>query len=170
MENKKTIKTVLVIISIVVLIVPTIRLYTGYYQSDLIWIIPLYIIGVVCFIISRNIVLLLDEIKEDDEVSSFILGLKGDYADTKIPISDNEELILGKSTEVSNLPINGKSISRKHCSIRFDRFKNLYFVTDFSSNGTFLQNGQKLMANTKNDVAKGTVIELGNNENSFKLI
>ncbi len=97
-------------------------------------------------------------------------GLSGMYAGQQIPLAINEELLIGRDG-TCNLIIDkqAEKLSRKHCSILYDRARNVYMVTDFSSNGTYIDGGNRLVANMATQLQRGTVIALGNRENRFRL-
>lgn len=100
-----------------------------------------------------------------------ITGLTGMYAGQDIPIAPGEETIIGRDSAVSNIIVtqNADKVSRRHCGILFDAAQNMYTVTDYSSNGTFIDGGSRLVANMPTTLSRGTVIALGNRENRFKL-
>jgi len=100
-----------------------------------------------------------------------ITGLSGMYSGQDIPIAPDDYVIIGRDTEMANIVINqnNSKISRKHCSIRFDSGRNIYMVTDYSTNGTFVDAGSRLAANVAVPVQRGSVISIGSRENSFKL-
>ena len=54
-----------------------------------------------------------------------------------------------------------QSISRLHCTIEFDERHNGYYITDYSSNGTYLMNsGKRLEHGKRTLIARNTVIYL----------
>lgn len=100
-----------------------------------------------------------------------ITGLTGMYANQDIQIAPGEEIVIGRDSNVSNVIIsqNAEKVSRKHCSIQFDAETNSYRVVDHSSNGTFIDGGNRLVAGIPTSLSRGTVLALGNRENRFKL-
>ena len=100
-----------------------------------------------------------------------IAGLSGMYAGQTIPMAPNDELIIGRDATLCNIIIdqNAEKVSRKHCGIRFDASHNSYSVVDYSSNGTYIDGGSRLTANMPMTVQRGTILNLGNRENRFKL-
>ncbi|MFI3212875.1 MAG: FHA domain-containing protein [Eubacteriales bacterium] len=100
-----------------------------------------------------------------------ISGLSGMYAGQEIPLAANEELLIGRDNTMCNLIIDQRAekLSRKHCSITYDGMRGVYMVTDFSSNGTYIDGGNRLVANMATQMQSGTVIALGNKENRFRL-
>ena len=62
-----------------------------------------------------------------------------------------------------NVILQDNQISRQHCSIVYDVFRKTYIVRDFSSNGTFLEDGSRLKPNQINELPPGTKIRVGDN-------
>lgn len=53
-----------------------------------------------------------------------------------IPI--NTAITIGRSTEKCNVVVNDPNVSRVHCSLLFESESNLFYLTDLSRNGTFI--------------------------------
>ncbi|MDL2217621.1 FHA domain-containing protein [Christensenellaceae bacterium OttesenSCG-928-M15] len=100
-----------------------------------------------------------------------ITGLSGMYAGQDLPIAANEELVIGRDNAFCNLIVDqhADKVSRKHCSVTYDASRRVYMVTDYSTNGTFVDGGNRLVANMPTMLQRGTVIALGSRENRFKL-
>lgn len=100
-----------------------------------------------------------------------ITGLSGMYAGQDIPVSASEEIVIGRNSDECNIIItqNADKVSRKHCGILFDPATGGYKVTDYSSNGIFVDGGNRLAANIPSTLLRGTVIALGSRENRFRL-
>ena len=100
-----------------------------------------------------------------------ITGLSGMYAGQVLPMADNDEMVIGRDNAFANLIVdqNADKVSRKHCGIMYDAARGAYVVTDYSTNGTFIDGGNRLVANMATTLQRGTVIALGNRENRFKL-
>jgi len=107
----------------------------------------------------------------ESEGEASIVGISGMYKGFSFPIASDEELILGRDAMLSHIVIteNAEKISRKHLTVSFDSYDNVYMVTDHSSNGTYLADGTRLVANIPVKLQRGTVIYLAKKENSFKL-
>ena len=99
-----------------------------------------------------------------------IVCVAGEFANASFPINPNETVVIGRDSAVSNIVIVAPKVSRKHCTISYDASKNMFIVVDCSTNGTFTENGTRLMANMNNPLPSGTVISLGSNENRFRLV
>ncbi|MDR0519109.1 MAG: DUF805 domain-containing protein [Clostridiales Family XIII bacterium] len=100
-----------------------------------------------------------------------IIGLSGMYANVTFPIESYEELVIGRDAAFSHVVIdtNAEKISRKHVSVGYDASERMYVVTDFSSNGTYMNNGTRLTANVAMKLPAGSVIYLAKPDNSFRL-
>lgn len=99
-----------------------------------------------------------------------IVCISGEFANASFPINPGETVVIGRDSAASNIVIVAPKVSRKHCTITFDASKNMFIVVDCSTNGTFTENGTRLMANMNNPLPSGTVISLGSNENRFRLV
>jgi hypothetical protein len=102
---------------------------------------------------------------------SSITGLSGMYAGQTLPLAANEEMVIGRDNALCNLIVdqNAEKVSRKHCSITYDAARGNYMVTDYSTNGTFIDGGSRLVANMPTALQRGAVIALGSKENRFRL-
>ncbi|MBQ8502754.1 MAG: FHA domain-containing protein [Clostridia bacterium] len=89
---------------------------------------------------------------------------------TILKVSSEKELIIGKDPATCQciIPASYKSVSRKHCGLRYDKKNDRYFITDYSTNGTFA-NGKKLPQNSTVAIKKGVIIKLGDTDNEFML-
>lgn len=96
-----------------------------------------------------------------------LAGITGAYAGAEVAI-DAGGIILGRDATVAQLIIDSPKISRKHCRVVFDQQKKQYIVTDYSSNGTFVEN-RRLVKGVAEILPAGTVISLGDTKNSFRL-
>lgn len=97
------------------------------------------------------------EIKDTIESKGAIVGISGQYAGAKVDV-DNVSIILGRDSHICQLILDGPKISRKHCSISYDSIKKVYVVLDFSSNGTFLEDGTRLESGVINELKPGSII------------
>lgn len=95
--------------------------------------------------------------------------LKGENAGMEIPMENGRKVILGRNAAECNLVVFGTKVSRKHCSVGYDAAKQMYCLTDYSSNGTYLINDARLEPLAAVWVKPGTRFYLGNKENVFEL-
>ena len=101
-----------------------------------------------------------------------VVGIVGKYLNASFEMKDGTELIFGRDPKEANIVFDATAadVSRKHCSIRFDGKAQQYVVTDYSSNGTFLESGMRLEKFQPKTIAKGTVVYLGSSrQNGFRL-
>ena len=99
-----------------------------------------------------------------------LVGLKGMYEGAQIPLTDGEEILLGRA-EGNHLIFTGqKSVSRRHCKLKWVAAKQKYIIHDYSSSGTYL-NGLDdcLPQNLDMELPCGTQIALGTRDNIFLL-
>ena len=100
-----------------------------------------------------------------------IRGIDGMYAGQAFTLKADEEHIIGRDAAVSHIIItdNAAKVSRKHCGILYDPQSDHYIVKDYSTNGTFTDRNTRLTANHPTPLPRGSVIYLGNQDNSFML-
>ena len=103
--------------------------------------------------------------------SGSIIGVSGMYRNTGIDIPYGEEIILGRDAAMSHVIIDQDSdrVSRRHCGVRYNPADGTYIVTDYSTNGTFREDGSRLPANMPVALSRGTVIKLGSSQVSFRM-
>jgi hypothetical protein len=77
-----------------------------------------------------------------------LTALTGDLAGQKYYFN-NQPLIIGRDPAQARVlyPVESDAISRKHCTISYDPASRMFVLEDSSSNGTFLENGQRLQQN-----------------------
>lgn len=94
----------------------------------------------------------------------------GSNRGAELKISSERELIIGKDPALCHFVIASsyKAVSRKHCGLRYDKKGDRYFITDYSTNGTFV-NGKQLPQNQTVAIQKGVVLRLGDTDNEFLL-
>lgn len=98
-----------------------------------------------------------------------ITCVSGEFAGASFPLNPHDTVVIGRDSEVCNIVISAGKVSRRHCAVSFDAAKGQFAVMDCSTNGTYLENGTRLLANLRNMLPAGTVISVGSNENRFKL-
>ena len=103
------------------------------------------------------------------EQFSKILCKSGSAKGSLFNVSSEKEFIIGKDSSCQCVIASTyKSVSRKHCGLRYDNKNDRYFITDYSTNGTFV-NGKKLPQNSTVAIKKGVTVKLGDTENEFLL-
>jgi len=92
---------------------------------------------------------------------SAVIVISGEYSGAKFNLEGGEELRIGRDPKKANLVLSSAntSISGLHCSIRYNAAVNSYIVTDFSTNGTFINNEQ-IPREVAYSAAPGSVVRL----------
>ena len=101
-----------------------------------------------------------------------ILVLTGDMRGALARISAGETICVGKEPLTCQLILgrDNRRVSRKHCAIAYCEKDNQYVVTDFSKNGTALEDGRKLPYNLEVTLSPGTVLLLGDDTCKIQLL
>ena len=99
-----------------------------------------------------------------------MLGLSGLYAGAEIPITDGERIKLGR-VNTNDLIFEGQEkISRNHCYIKWDAKEQVFYICDYSSNGTFINGSEDCIPqNLEIAVEPGTILAIGDEQNTFRL-
>lgn len=98
-------------------------------------------------------------------------GLCGMYAGAEIRLAE-DAVVLGRDAAKANLVFDDTNsrVSRKHCKIGYDRQKNMFWLEDYSSTGTY-KNGSTncLPQGMPVPLQPGSVIAIGDETNQFIL-
>ena len=97
-----------------------------------------------------------------------LIGVSGVYAGACIPVRDGETLVIGRDPRQCNIVLGSLSTSRKHCAITYDAYNNTYTVTDYSANGVFDKNGNRLEKGWKDLMRIGDEIRIANTVEVFR--
>ncbi len=92
---------------------------------------------------------------------------RGVYEGAQFPFEG--ELVIGRDETCAHIVIKSPEISRRHCSIFYNRENGSYTVTDDSSNGVFYKNGQAFPKNQPVSCGAGTILVIANSGNEFLL-
>ncbi len=97
--------------------------------------------------------------------------LGGEMAGATMPIGSTG-ISIGRDANECNFVIRNASkyISRKHLKVTYEHSNDLFFITDYSSNGTFLIDGSKIPTNQRYPVKPGTQFYVGRKEVIFKVV
>lgn len=106
---------------------------------------------------------------QPDHTGGVLIAVSGDYAGAEFGLSDGETLVLGRDPAMCSIVFEDHNISRQHCAIRYSAAEKMYYVTDLSSNGTFLEDGIRLQPQTETAVERGEKIYLSNQKDIFTL-
>lgn len=101
-----------------------------------------------------------------------LAGVSGMYAGQTFKMKDGEKFVIGRDGSMCHIVIsaNSEKVSRKHCAIKYIAAEDCYEVTDYSLNGTALENGSYLPKEQPSKVRRGTEILVGDKNNQFKLL
>lgn len=97
-------------------------------------------------------------------------AIEGDYAGEYFPMRLQEQIVLGTNPNISNILFHDSKISRKHCVIRFVPKEQMYYIIDYSTNGTFLMDGTRLPVNVSYPCAPKTRFYFGSQHQVFELV
>ena len=109
---------------------------------------------------------------QDPEIpGGIIIGKTGMYKHATFRIESGEEMFIGRDAAMSHIIVDtgAEKVSRKHCGIVYDGRLRQYIVCDYSSNGTFREDGGRLPEMMMTVLPCGTTIYLGDRHNSFLL-
>ena len=113
---------------------------------------------------------------DDSDVGTSMLGargtlkfIKGEYKDQTIDISGMGTIVIGRSGQYSQLILLDPTVSRKHCAIQFKPSENAFFVTDYSSRGTWMNGSIRLQNGVPVRCPVGSRLTLGDGKNEILL-
>ena len=104
-------------------------------------------------------------------VGLVLKGLSGYYAGSSIPLEDHP-WVFGRDQQVANLvfPDEMKQISKRHCQVSFDSRSGVATIEDlWSSNGTFLDSGEKVEPGNARAMKEGERFYLATRDNLFEI-
>lgn len=89
--------------------------------------------------------------------------ISGELRGISIIMADGDEIVIGRDPKTADLVIEDIKVSRRHCKITYDGKAGMFYITDYSSNGTSLGDGRKLTKGVKTPLVEGMVIIVSNN-------
>lgn len=99
----------------------------------------------------------------------YIVIVSGDNAGTTVDIPLDRGLVVGRTRNYAQVIFEqDEFISKKHCEVYYDSIEDALYVTDYSTNGTWV-NGYRLNRNQVYAVEKGSMVVLANQKCSFKV-
>ena len=89
-----------------------------------------------------------------------------------ISLTDGATVNLGKDPKIAHLVLSRdySKVSRMHCTVNYSEKSGKYFVTDCSSNGTYLKNKHRLPKGVRTPVLPGTLLLLADNDCKVELL
>lgn len=99
-----------------------------------------------------------------------MVGVNG-YFNNQIIELGAGHITIGRDPNFCQLvyPMNTVDISRRHCSIKYNELSQIFILEDYSSNGTFLQSGEKLKAGQTYHLRSGDRFYLSSSQNMFEV-
>lgn len=103
----------------------------------------------------------------NNEQKAYIEFISGELEGAKVEVC--EELTIGKNPNTCNLILSNPKCSRVHCTINYDKKKDVFLVKDVSTNGLYANNIGKLTKDTEYEFSRGAVFSIADTEDRFKL-
>lgn len=98
-----------------------------------------------------------------------IVFVKGILLGAIMRIQCDTIITIGRDGKHSDIVLNDRIISRLHCGIRYNSESDDYTVFDYSQNGIYTANGEKIIADGGICMKAGDEIWIGNKENVIQL-
>ncbi|MBO5469374.1 MAG: FHA domain-containing protein [Lachnospiraceae bacterium] len=97
-----------------------------------------------------------------------IVCLEGELQGNEIILADGEKIVVGRDAKVANLVFRDMSISRIHCVIEVQG-NHQYRVTDYSEDGTIVEETKKIMQGEAVMAASGSILSIGRSGTKIQL-
>lgn len=110
-----------------------------------------------------------DASAEAEMQNGTVVILEGVYKGEVIPLEDMQAMVVGRDATQCNLVVEGEKVSRKHCSITYCARTGGYLLCDYSFNGTYYLNGQRLPKHMNMELPEGTEVYLGDKRNILRM-
>jgi len=98
-------------------------------------------------------------------------GITGPYAHSTVPLN-SEQIAIGRDASLCQLvlPADATDIGRRHCTVRWDPTSVAFWLEDcWTSNGTFLDNGERLDSATPHRLKPGERFYLASRQCEFEV-
>lgn len=96
-------------------------------------------------------------------------GIKGAYCGAVIPVKSKDTIVIGRDPSVCSVVLKDEKASRKHCTVAYNSENGMYAVTDYSVNGVFDKDGNRLPENVAVPMSAGSEIRIGKDGEVFRL-
>lgn len=103
-------------------------------------------------------------------ITGALVCTKGTFLGSIIRFYADCDITIGRDGTICDIVINLPQISRKHCAIIYHSTSNTYELTDYSHNGIYLTDGERLTKDKPYVLKPGTAIHFGNDETIYRLI
>lgn len=105
-----------------------------------------------------------------DYINGAVRVLNGKYQDAILKLQPKEELVIGRDVKECHLVLEAPWVSRKHCVISYDYLHQTYVITDYSENGTFTKEGERLLKDTPKNLMSGDIVMIGEDGITLQLL
>lgn len=103
------------------------------------------------------------------ELSGAMVCVRGNAIGQMVLLKSDRKLNVGRDPSCCNHVITDPKVSRKHLEITYIGALNKYLVVDCSSNGTYIQNGRRLIKGQEYYLPPMTEMWLGSENTIYKL-
>lgn len=101
--------------------------------------------------------------------SGLIRFSKGTMNGAEIELKDGENILIGRDSSICQMILPDRDISHRHCMIRYSFSDACYYVTDYSSLGTYMNGSIRLTKNQQTRCPIGTRLTLGSGSTELQL-
>ncbi len=98
-----------------------------------------------------------------------LICTKGAYLGSIIRICPEQTITIGRQAGAADIPINYPLASRLHCELLYHADRQEYEVTDYSSNGTYIEQSKRLVPGITYTLPKDTTLSFGDLETVYRL-
>lgn len=121
-------------------------------------------------VVAAAVFAVLNQIKKRRQLQPMLEGTQGEFAGQSVALSE-ENISIGRDPKYCQIVIlRGDKVSRCHCSVRYDKNKGMFMLTDLSStHGTYLLSGEKLEPNVPKYLNEGSMFKIGDDSNVFRV-
>jgi hypothetical protein len=98
-------------------------------------------------------------------------GISGPYSNATMPM-DDKPIAIGRDASICQLvmPSDATDIGRRHCTVRWDHAIGAFLLEDcWTTNGTFLDNGERIASATPRHLKPGERFYLANRQYQFEV-
>lgn len=103
------------------------------------------------------------------EQFGIIVSISGTKQNKKFRLYNKEKCYIGRDAKQCQIVSDEITVSRKHCCIYFDDMMQCYYVCDYSSNGTFINNMTRCPKGKWVKAERDTILRLTRDKCSFLL-
>ena len=105
----------------------------------------------------------------NEKTTPLLTGVTGEFQACTLEIG-SDPLVMGRDPDLCHLVFSTPGISKRHCVVHFDMAKNHFTLEDtWSSNGTFLESGEKIPSGEPVILIPGDLFCLSDDSTSFKV-